>query len=106
MEPMEEAVDREIVSNDNIQKFIMPNLNFRAKVYHQLVNPNDPDIGQPPAIQHMSNAEIEAHPSVLNHPCFNQGVELHVKLVTEASVSVAGHKNWMVYSGNVTVAGN
>ena len=43
----------------------------------------------------MSDAEIEAfrsHSLVLNHPCHNQGVERHVKLVTEASVSVAGHE--------------
>ena len=43
----------------------------------------------------MSDAEIEAlgsHHLVLNHPCRNQGVEQHVKLVTEASMSVAGHE--------------
>ena len=36
MEPMEEAVNRKIVSNDSIQKFIIPNLNLRTKARHQL----------------------------------------------------------------------
>ena len=44
-EPMKEAVMREVVSNDSIRKSIIPNINVRAKAYHQLVNLNDPDIG-------------------------------------------------------------
>ena len=91
MEPIKEAVSREVVSNDGIRKFTIPNLNLRSKAYHQLVNLNDPDIGQPPALQHMSDVEIEAlrsHPLVLKHPCHNQGVKRPVELVTEASMSV------------------
>lgn len=95
LQTMQETVNEGVVSNKSIRRFIIPNLNLRAKVYHQLVNLNDPDIGQPPAVQHMSDAELESlitHPLALNHPCHNQGVERHVKLVTEASMSVAGHE--------------
>ena len=72
MEPPMEAANRKVVSNDDVRKFIIPNLNLIAKAYQQQVNLNDPYIGQPPAILHMSDAEIEAfrsHPLILNHPC-------------------------------------
>ena len=48
---------------------------------------------QPPAIRHLSDSEIEdcrMKPLILHHPCHNQTVERHVKLVTEASVQVTG----------------
>ena len=40
MEPMEEAVNREVVSNNSIRKYAIPNLNLIAKAYNQ-------PIGQP-----------------------------------------------------------
>ena len=48
---------------------------------------------QPPAIRHLSDSEIEdcrMKPLILHHPCHNQTVERHVKLVTEASAQVTG----------------
>ena len=48
---------------------------------------------QPPAIEHLTDTEIEqcrARPLKLDHPCHNQSVERHVKLVTEASAQVEG----------------
>ena len=87
-------------SNNNsttaVRKFILPELNVKAKAYHQLVNLDSMDFEQPPAVQYLDDATIEqcrSHPLILKHPCHNQRVERHVKLVTEASVSVAGHDN-------------
>ena len=50
---------------------------------------------QPSAIQDMSDAELEAlkcHPLAMNHPRHNQGVEQHIKLVTEALLLGAKHE--------------
>ena len=50
-------------------------------------------MNQPPAIKRHSDSEIEVirkYPLKLNHPCHNQHVERHVKLVTEASSQVCG----------------
>ena len=51
---------------------------------------------KPPALKHLLNKEIETfqqHKLNLEHPCHNQAVERHVKLVSEASAAVAGFKN-------------
>lgn len=81
------------VSNNAVRRFLVPKLNIKAKSYHKLVNLNSPDIQQPPAIRNLGDTEIEnirEVPLNLNHPCHNQAVERHVKLVTEASSSVSG----------------
>ena len=54
-----------------------------------MVNLNLPDINEPPATKQFSYEEIN---EFLLHPCYNQAVEQHVKLVTESSASTAGHK--------------
>ena len=49
-----------------------------------------------PAIKHLLNKDFEAfqqHKLNLEHPCYYQAVERHVKLVSEASAAVAGFKN-------------
>ena len=51
---------------------------------------------EPSALKHLLNKEIEAfqlHKLNLEHPCHNQAVEKHIKLVSEASAAVAGFKN-------------
>ena len=51
---------------------------------------------EPPVLKHLLNKEIEAfqqHKLNLEHPCHNQAVERHIKLVSEASTAVAGFKN-------------
>ena len=48
-------------------------------------------IGKPPATSKPSNEDVKAIaevPLVLDHPCHNQCVERHVKLVSEACSSV------------------
>ena len=79
--------------DSEIRRFLIPKLNTNAKVYHKLVNLNSPDVTEPPATKQYRNDEIEIIrnvPLVLKHPCHNQAVERHVKLVTEASSAVAG----------------
>ena len=48
---------------------------------------------EPPAIKSMNDAAIQRFKLdklELDHPCHNQAVERHVKLVTKASIRVAG----------------
>lgn len=76
-----------------IRKFLIPKINFRAKSYHKMTNLNLPESTEPPAIQHLSLEELNdlrVQPLMLDHPCHNQAVERHIKLVTEASASVTG----------------
>ena len=76
------------------RKFSIPKINFRAKSFHKMVNLNLPDIHEPPATKQFSYKEINEfrlQPLKLDHPGHNQVVERHVKLVTEASASTAGH---------------
>ena len=50
---------------------------------------------QPSALKHLLNKEIEAfqpHKLNLEHPCHNQAVERHIKLVTEASAALLDSK--------------
>ena len=54
------------------------------------------DTHEPPALKHLLNKEIEAfqlHKLNLEHPCHNQAVERHIKLVSEVSAAIAAFKN-------------
>ena len=80
------------VSGENIRRFRRPKLNLNAKVYYKLVDMNSSTICEPPAIRHKSCLElneIRHKPLTLMHPCHNQAVERHVKVVSEASAAVA-----------------
>ena len=60
-----------------------------------MVNLNLPDILEPPATKQFSDEEInelQLQPLKPDHPCYNQAVDRHLKLVTEASASTAGHE--------------
>ena len=62
-------------------------------IFHQIINLNLREVKQLPILKHLSNLEIEVIQKNLlkpNHPCHNQRVERHVKLVTEASSQVFG----------------
>lgn len=81
------------VNIGSIRVFQVPIINVNAKSFHQIVNLNGKEVKQPPAIKQLSDLEIEGirkDPLKLNHPCHNQAVERHVKLVTEASSQVCG----------------
>ena len=78
-----------------VRKFKVPVINKDAKVYYNMVNLNNPEIEQPPAIRDLTDEEINEirrNPLYLKHPCDNQKVERHIKLVSEASLCVTGYE--------------
>ena len=79
-------------NDTSVRLFHLPTLNLEADTYYELA---DLEIcqQQPPAIRHLFDSEIEdcrMKPLILHHPCYNQTVERHAKLVTEASAQVTG----------------
>ena len=77
--------------SNSIRKFIAPEINLEAKCFSYLCDIEDDSVEEPPAIRSMNEDQIKSVinvPLVLKHPCHNQNVERHVKLVTEASSSV------------------
>ena len=72
---------------------MIPKINTNAKTYNSLSSLNLKGMHEPPALKHLLNKEIEALRLNLEHPCHNQAVERHIKLVSEASAAVAGFKN-------------
>ena len=80
----------------DVRKFIIPKINTNAKTYYFLSSLSLKDMLVPPALKHLLNNEIEAfqqHKLNLEHPCQNQAVERHIKLVSEASAAVVRFKN-------------
>ena len=79
-----------------VRKFNIPEINIEADFYHKMINFEEITTTEPPAIKSLNNAAIQRFKLKLNkleldHPCHNQAVEpRHVKLVTEASIRVAG----------------
>ena len=77
--------------SQSIRRFTIPEINMKAKAYHKLVDMNLA-FTEPPAIRHKSLAEIQDilnNPMKIFHPCHNQAVERHVKIVSEAAAAVA-----------------
>ena len=75
-----------------MRKFLIPKISFGAKSFHKMVKSNLPDIYEPSATKALSCKEINelrVQLLKLDHPCHNQAVEQHSKLVTEASASIA-----------------
>ena len=71
-----------------IRFFHVPIINVKANVCYQLANTKICS-QQPSAIAHLTNDSIEEcrmKPLLLYHPCHNQTVKRHVKLVTETSL--------------------
>ena len=77
-----------------IHNFFMPKINFTAKSFYKIINLNLP-VHEPPATKQFSYQEINQlrlRLLKLDHPCHNQAVEQHVKLVTETSASTTSHE--------------
>ena len=101
-DPIDDNFEREFIDPSSVpttctavRKFLIPKINFKAKSFLEMVNLNVSDIFEPPAIKQFSYEEINKlrlRPLKLSHPCHNQAVERHVKLVTEASASTTGHE--------------
>ena len=76
----------------SVRPFNVPVINLTATSFDKMVDLTSWQ-HQPPAIEHLTDTEIEqcrARPLKLDHPCHNQSVERHAKLVTEASAQVEG----------------
>ena len=80
----------------NVRRFEVPKaINTNAESFFEMVNLDDSDFRQPPAINDLSSSEIASiadNPLKLDHPSHNQAVERHVKVVTEASGQVVGYE--------------
>ena len=80
-----------------IRKFLYQKSTLEQS-FHKMVNLNPPDIHEPPVTKQFNYEAInvrcskDGQPLKLDHPCYNQAVERHVKLVTKASASAAGHE--------------
>lgn len=89
---------REKKHNFNIRIFEVPKLNFDAEEYFSLINWSDECLSEPPITQNLKDDEIKdmiktgSIMKIPNFPCHSQAVERHIKLVTDASVSVCGEK--------------
>ncbi len=69
-----------------IRKFVVPKLNTKAVFYFEKCDLDQ--MCEPPATSKLSDEDVKAiseAPSVSDHPCHNQFVESHVKLVSEAA---------------------
>ena len=72
--------------------FEPPTLDLTVNSYYKMVNLTSCH-QQPPVIEHLTDLDIEQcriRPLQLDHPCHNQCVEHHVKMVTEATAQVEG----------------
>ena len=65
-------------------------------MYYQIIKLSCENITESPQIRHMSMFKLDnfrSEPLLFLHPCHDQDVEHHVKLVTEASKSVSEYNN-------------
>jgi len=83
-------------STKHLRHFEVPTINVNAKVYYEMIELSREHTTEPPLLQNMPMSQVEefiSTPLQLSHPCHNQQVERHVKLVTEACKSVTGFEN-------------
>ena len=84
--------DKVTKSNKEVRKFTMPTLNCDANEFFEMSDLKSDHVCIPLLLKDYSKIEIEQFvnsPLEVNHPCHNQTVERHVKLVTEASSMVS-----------------
>ena len=78
-------------SSTKVRQFVVPEINIEANNFYDMIDFSD-EVYEPPLLTRFKNNEIEeldSRPLKLLHPCHNQAVERHVKLVTEAARKVA-----------------
>ena len=88
-EPIKPAGTSE--DSSTVQKFLILKINF-GESFHKMVSLNLSDITDTPATQMLSDESINGlrvEPLILHHPCHNQSIKQHVKLVTEISAAAA-----------------
>jgi len=83
-------------SSDDIRKFTIPQLNFEAREYCELVNWIDFHRLPPPVTSKLTDNDLDetsrtaSMSDIEKYPCHTQAVERYVKVVTDASWSVCG----------------
>lgn len=83
-------------SSGEIRKFTIPQLNFEASDYYELVNWVDNPRQEPPITCILSDYDIQeaiksgSMPHLEKYPCHTQAVERHIKVVTDAAKCVCG----------------
>jgi len=76
-------------NNTTIQRFVLPKINLKSKQCHQMVSLDE--ITELLAIRYLNEEnlnQLKINALKLMHPCHNQAVEQHVKLVSEAASQV------------------
>ena len=84
-----------------VRQFIVPDLNFNAEDYFDLIDWQKTVITEPPVLTDISENDIKMFVAIgaapvidfPKYPCHTQAVERCVKLVTEASSAVCGAKS-------------
>ena len=80
----------------DIRPFILPSIKCNPENYFTMIDWENSFVTEPPFTKSLSNEDllqcIDQQMEVPNYPCHNQAVERNVKLVTEASLSVAGEE--------------
>ncbi len=87
-----------MTNNTSVREFVVPNINFDAHEYYDMLDFTTVEVTQPPLIASVSDDEIrllvkkgtETTLEFPRFPCHTQAIERCVKLVTEASMSVCG----------------
>jgi len=91
-----ESSNLESSSKDVVRQFEVPKSNVEATHFYELTNLDSiKDISQTLDVMDSDDtsiAQMLTTPLVLQHPCHNQAVERHVKLVSEAASVVTGYE--------------
>ena len=89
-----EPSEQEAIETSKIRKFIVPQINFKAQTYPDLIDWEHILFSEPPLTIDLSSDEIRSFIDeplkVPAFPCHTQSVERAIKLVTEAAGSVFG----------------
>lgn len=82
-----------------IREFIIPKINFKATTYYDLIDWQNCELSEPPILASISNDNLNQlintvpEMDLVKFPCHTQAVERHVKIVSEASLSVSGKES-------------
>ena len=80
------------ISQTEVRKICVPQINLNVQEFYELADIKIQCVEEAPLLRSFSDDQIknlEVYPLVLRHPCHNQTVERHVKMVNEASSKVA-----------------
>ena len=89
---------RDCANKEQLRQFKMPEINFEANEYYNLINWQNEQVLEPPLLKNIPTEDIQKKirdktmPGLTNSsiPCHSQAVERMIKLVTEASSKVCG----------------